>query len=183
MYAGSVVSQNVARWTPDASAPSCGTLIDPAARGTVGLSVGGPFDVLRINGSTGVGHRVNVSLNQSFTFTVDQPTVTPYPAAFAIFGFVGLPVAADITTLPIGLGTMSFAPCPLAGTDPRLFVLADSLGVPTCAPLTAATPAPWSLAISTGLPIPISLAFQGLISDPLGPFGLSITNAVVLHIN
>jgi trimeric autotransporter adhesin len=181
--AGGVGSISIARWRPVTGAPACAEL-GPEAAGRVGIGAGGPFDVLFVQGSSGAasGRRVNVPLLAPVGISVAQPATTPYAAAFSIFGRIGAPGPSEVTALPLGLGSTCFAPCPLDPANPLLFTLADSLGLAgPCPPLAGATTAPWALA-GPGIGFPVQIALQGLISDASAPFGLSITNAVLLAV-
>ena len=153
----------------------------PGVVGNVGLPLTGPEAVLTINASSGgSAHRVTVGLGQPFTLGMAQPTTLSAPAGFSLFAAVGLPTA--LTVLPTVFGDFSIIPQPAAPANPLLFHVADSLGFGN--PIVAATPAPWSLTVSPGLPQPLLLTFQGLIDHMTVPFpsNLAITNAVILDV-
>jgi hypothetical protein len=65
----------------------------------------------------------------------------------------------------------------------RAFFAVDALGLGICAPLVSAPPAPWSLTLGAGLPVPLTFALQGAILDPSNPLVYSITNAVLCVID
>jgi hypothetical protein len=149
--------------------------------GNVG-GAGGPFDVLFVNGSNGGTDRtVEVGLNQPITFDmIPAGTVAP-GALFAIWGFIGQTGPNDVTTLPAGIGEMAFPPCPLIPGHPQLFALIDPFEL-GCPAIVTGTPAPWTLTVPGGLSGPLTVALQGVIIDPAGVLGISITNAVILNV-
>lgn len=148
------------------------------AAGTVGIGLGGPFDVLTINGTAGLpGRRVNVGIAQSFTFAVLSPPSNPMPANFVIAGYVGIPCTQDTTPLPGSLGTLCFLPSVLGSTNPGAFMLADSLGLGIG--FLPATPTPWGFGVG-GVGFPLQVTLQGLIEETPGV--LRTTNAITLAI-
>lgn len=153
------------------------------SNGNVGNGVGGPFDVLKINGlsKTGIDRRVVVGTNQTITFQVDappsNPQPSPAPAEFVIFGVLGTPTIADAFALPFGIGPMCFTPAPLF-PQPDLFTLVNSFD-PTQSLLPGST-APWSMQLP-GIPFPTAATLQGVIID-LPSNHLAITNAVLLDV-
>ncbi len=153
-----------------------------SAFGNVGQPlVMGSEQVLTLNGLTGgASHRVQVPLGQPFTLAMNQPSTLTAPAGFTLFAAVGLPSA--VTVYPTIFGNFGIIPQPAAPGNPLLFHVADSLGFGN--PIIAATPAPWSVAVPSGLPHPLLVTFQGLIEDMPVPFpnNLAITNAVILDV-
>ncbi len=148
------------------------------AAGTVGIGLGGPFDVLTINGTAGLpGRRVNVGIAQPFTVAVLSPPTNPLPANFVIAGYVGIPCTQDTTPLPGSLGTLCFLPSALSSTNPGAFMLADSLGLGIG--FLPAAPAPWGFGVG-GVGFPFQVTLQGLIEETPGV--LRTTNAITLAI-
>ncbi len=153
----------------------------PGVAGNVGLFTAFPETVLTVNGSAGgASLRVPVGLGQPFSIGMGQPSTLATPAGFTLFAAVGLPSSA--TVYPTLFGNFSIIPQPAAPSNLLLFHVADSLGFGT--PIVAATPAPWSVAVPSGLPQPLLLTFQGVIEDMPVPFpgNLAITNAVILDV-
>lgn len=173
-------SSNIARWEMDPNSPLCAVLAEPTASGNFGAAIGGPYDVLTVNGATGQGRRVNIGVGQPFSISITQPFAAPSTAPFVLFGYLGIPTAADAVMLLPGLGAMSFTPCPLAPTNPQTFVVADGFGLPGCVGVVGATPAPWTFGLPFGLASPITATFQGIIADSSATYGVSITNAVAV---
>jgi len=153
----------------------------PGVAGNVGLFAAFPETVLTLNGSAGgVSLRVPVGLGQPFNIGMGQPSTLATPAGFTLFAEVGLPSA--VTVYPTIFGNFSITPQPAAPSNPFLFHIADSLGFGN--PIVAATPAPWSVTVPSGLPHPLLVTFQGLIEDMAVPFpgNLAITNTVILDV-
>lgn len=177
--AGEHVSLNIAAWRPTGAVAGC-DILGSYADGQVGVAIGGPFPVLRINGSHGVHHCVVVSLNQSVQISMLNPT-TPFASGFAIFGLLREATPSDAVTLPLGFGTASFMPCPLDPANPELFLLNDSLGVFGCTPILGPALAPW-IATFPGVGFPFTFTLQGVAVDPTSTLGLALTNAVVVKV-
>ncbi len=153
----------------------------PGVGGNVGLFAAFPETILTVNGSAGgASLRVPVGLGQPFSIGMGQPSTLATPAGFSLFAAVGLPSSA--TVYPTLFGNFSITPQPAAPANPLLFHIADSLGFGN--PVIAATPAPWSVAVPSGLPQPLLVTFQGLIEHMPVPFpgNLAITNAVILDV-
>lgn len=164
-----------------AAALACASLAQVTPyTGNVG-GPGGPFDVLFINGSAGGGDRiVEAGLGDSITFDmVPAGTVTP-GSVFVLFAYLGEPGPGDVTTLPFGIGDSAFPFCPLVGANPLLVTLVDPFGL-GCPPLLPGTPAPWTFTFPP-VGIPVSATLQGVILDPAGVSGFSVTNAVTLRV-
>ena len=151
---------------------------DPCFAGTVGAGVGGPFDVLRVNGSTGDYFRtVSTFTYDPITISVDQPTTNPMPADFLIFGLVGPPDPNFNFGTPFG--TICF-PVDSFFHLPWTFVLADTLQMNSDAILPSA-PAPWTTVLPFGIPFPATVVLQGFIVEDSTVFtGVSVTNGVVI---
>ena len=149
--------------------------------GTVSANAGGPFDVLTINGSAGLPLRqVRVAPGAPITIGVAQPITNPNPAAFIIFGGIGVPQAVD--AFPTPFGTLCFPPAllaPFAG----LFVVANSFSPAAPALVPFATLAPWSATNPIGIPVTFTMTVQGLIVHNNGVANqLAITNGVILDV-
>lgn len=152
-----------------------------AGGGNVGIAGGGPFELLRIDGSAGGDARtVSVARGQSFTLSVDYPaTNASGRAPFALWGRLGTPSPSDFFYAG-GVGALSFAPCPLGAG----FTLLDNVGLGTCAAALPSAPLragqSWSFTFPNGLGAPVEVTLQGVV------FGLEntlqVTNAVVLEV-
>ncbi len=150
--------------------------LEPCAAGNVGVGMGGPYDVLFVNGSSGGLPRiVDVNLDTPFSLAMNQPPTNPYPAPFAVAAVIGLPAASDITPLPFGIGDSCL---PATPGYPGYFILTNSFVAPPNGPVTS-TPAPWAWS-HQGLPFPFTLTFQGVIQGT--PSLVQLTNAVALRI-
>ena len=156
--------------------------LGPAAAGNAGAG-GSPIDILLIDGSGGgVSRRVDLAAGASFSLSVMQPPANPLPAAFALFGAQAAPVFEDALSLPAGIGTFAFVPCPLLpSAQPFLFVLTNNFGAGACGELVPSAPTPWSLSVPNGIPFPITITLQGLVES--SPGGLAVTNAVLVRAN
>ena len=144
---------------------------------------GGPLDVLFVNGSNGGADRtVEVGLGQPITFDVlPAGTVTP-GAMFAIWGFIGTPGPADVTTLPIGIGRDGVSALPARpgqSAAPRARRTPSGLDAPSwwLRPRRLGRSRPRS-----ELATPLTVALQGVILDPAGVVGIAVTNAVILNV-
>lgn len=154
--------------------PNFGTV---AARGTVGVGEGGPFDVLSIGGdSGGPRRRVERPADTPLVLAMAQPTSSATPAPFALAVHLGAPTAADVTGLGAA-GPLAFAPPGLG--DASVLLLASSLVAGGPGGLLPATPTPWTVTIP-GLPAGFSAALQGVLLDDSG--ALQVTNAILLEI-
>lgn len=176
-------SSRLARWERDPSSPACAVLAEPAASGSFGSAVGGPFNILTVNGSTGQGHRVNIGVGQPFSMTIMQPLAPPFTSTFAIFGYFGIPTASEAILLAPGFGSMVFTPCPLDPSNPQLFVVADGFGLPGCTAVLGTNPAPWTYHLPSGIAVPITATFQGIIVDATATYGVSISNAIAVIVD
>ena len=147
--------------------------------GNLGVGLGGPFNVLKINGTSGdAAHRVSVPIGTSSTMTLDQPPTNSQPAQFAIFGIWGEPSIFDSFTLPFGIGDMGFIPCPAVPVlEPITFVYAASIPLGTCTPIYPWGPAPWSSGAGPAIFFPLQLTFQGVIEETPGVY--KVTNGIV----
>jgi hypothetical protein len=149
-----------------------------AAAGNAGPP-GAPEDVLKVNGSAWLPiRRVNLPWNQPITVSMSPPSTSVGTVPFIVFGKIGYPGPLDQTVLPLGLGTMAFAPAVLNPGAPLLFVLADSFPVPGVLPVLPSTPAPWSLTLPGGLPPSSVVAVQPVLLE--SPGTLKVGNAIVV---
>ena len=148
----------------------------PCAAGNVGEGMGGPYDVLFVNGSSGGLPRiVDVDVGAPFTLAMNPPPTNPFPAPFALGAFIGLPDATDVTPLPFGIGDSCL---PATPGYPGYFILTNSFVAPPNGPVTS-TPTPWAWS-HQGLPFPFTLTLQGVIHGT--PSLVQLTNAVALRI-
>ncbi len=141
-----------------------------SARGRVGENFGGPFDVLQINSSSGNSKRtVTIPLGTSSNLSMIQPPNVSNPAGFAIFGLIGEATEQTITNVPLGIGDMTFPPCPVLPTHPALFTLTNNLGT-FCPQLVSSTPTSWTSAPFPPIFFPLTLTFQGVIEESPGVY-------------
>jgi IPT/TIG domain-containing protein len=183
---------SVAVTTPSGTATSPGAYayVAPilAARfGNVNQGAGDREDVLFVNDGAGDTNRVVVLPRSSpFTIRMAVPS-TRTISAFALYGWVGMPGAGNVTAMPFGLGSTVY-PTPLTRMltpQPReIWNNAGhtaQLGVAT----RTSTPAPSIVLVSTH-PFSRSLraTFQGFVRDGGSQIaqGFSITNAVILDL-
>ncbi|HGY90092.1 MAG TPA: hypothetical protein ENK43_02850 [Planctomycetes bacterium] len=170
----------------DVGYDECGDFVlDPAAAGTVGLAAtGSATDVLSVNGSSGgTLRRVDLALNQPIQFDVALPPGHPGGADFVLYGLLGAPSYASVTSLPFGLPAMVVPPCDLFPTfQPLVFTLASSVTGLACQPaFTAPGGAPWTSGPLLGLPFPVTFGLQGLIvEDAQGT--VAATNALRVRV-
>ncbi len=153
----------------------------PAAKGRIGELVGGPYDILAINGTAGGPLRkVVVPLGSSSTMSMLQPSNLPLPAKFVIFGFLGEANFDSVVSVPLGIGNMMFAPSPLVPPffQSIFFIYTDNYN--TASPqLVSSNPTPWTSGFGPTIPFPITLTFQGVIEE-LGTF--RPTNAIIFEV-
>lgn len=167
------------QWKSDQPQPP---VLGPQAIGTTGEGAGGPYSVLRINGSTGgPDYRVDATVGQPITIQMDQPPSFPGNSKFGLWVLVGAP--HDLNTYEMPFGALMFPPSPFAPADmPGFVTLTNSFWVDSTA-LLGSNSAPWTYAIPNGVPFPLTLTFQGVIEDEAsGDDPLGATNAVVLHV-
>ncbi len=143
---------------------------DDSAAGRVGETMGGPFDVLQVNGSAGdVFRTVTIPLGTSSNISMVQPPNLANPAGFAIFGLLGEATEASITNVPLGIGNMTFTPCPLVPGHPALFTLTNNLGT-FCPQLLPSGPTMWTSPAFPPIFFPLTLTFQGVIEEAPGVY-------------
>lgn len=120
--------------------------------GSVGAGMGGPFDILRVNGQAIQGglRRITVPAGIPFQISVDVPPSNPQPSAtapfFVMWARMGSPSTASPWPLPLGIGDLCFDP-----TQSATF-------------MQIAATAPWS-ATMPALPTPFMVSLQGAIFD------------------
>ncbi|MCB9832543.1 MAG: right-handed parallel beta-helix repeat-containing protein [Planctomycetes bacterium] len=155
----------------------------PCAAGRVGESAGGPYDIMRINGSGGGPlRRVTIPVGTAATLEMSQPPSSLNPVDFSIFGVVGEANLDTVCTVPLGIGEMGFAPAPAAPLlQPILFTYASSVGtINGVSPFLATSPTPWAAGPGPVIPIPLILTFQGVIAEGLNVF--TPTNLIVFKV-
>lgn len=159
---------------------SSGPSLGPPGTGNVGAGLGGPFDVLTVNGSSGVpARRVDVAVNAPITISISQPPTSSSPAAFVLYGFIGVPAPTDAVALPLGIGTMAFIPYTLNPAYPGAFQVASSFQ-PDPVSLVAGTLTPWSYTKVTGIHFPFQMTFQAVMLQY--PVTFEVTNGVILNV-
>ncbi len=158
--------------------PSLGMALDS----NVGTGLGGPYDLLKINGSTGDGaRRVTVPLGTSSTMTLDQPPTNPFAADFLIFGIFGQPSIFDTYVLPGTMGDMAFTPCPAAPLLSSVsFIYAGSFPFGTCGPLIPTSLTPWFSGPGPAIFFPLTATFQGVVEETIGDF--KVTNGIIWEV-
>ncbi len=155
----------------------------PASAGTVGISAGGPFDILTMNGSAGdLFRRVEVSIGTASSLEMGQPPYLAAPLPFSIFGILGEAGFDSVINVPLGIGDMMFAPCPMIPfVSPSFFTLASTFGpLGLCAPLFSATPTPWTSGLGPAIPFPLLITIQGVIEESPGVY--VPTNALIFEV-
>ncbi|MEZ6195879.1 MAG: right-handed parallel beta-helix repeat-containing protein [Planctomycetota bacterium] len=155
-------------------ASAAGTLVDPAD--------GSPFRALSANGDDGgPDYRVTVPAFSpwSFSFT-SPPWMMPHPD-FAIFGALAEATIETVVSVPLGIGDMSFLPCPLAPQfEGPVFTLTSTVPLP-CNEVLPSVPGPsWTTPIIPGLPAPLDISFQGVLLDATG--AVHRTNLLMINI-
>lgn len=160
-------------------------LMDSAA-GTIGQSSGlPPQDILFIDGSSGDSERrADVPALQPFSLSINQPAAYASPVEYFLFMKLGVPFPSEELLMPLGMGSMLFAPCPLQppGSQTSFLLAATSL-LPACSRVLLGFPGSmlWSL---PGLPAPLQGTIQGVAVDNSNPAApvFEVTNAIVLRI-
>jgi hypothetical protein len=167
--------------TGSASVVSYGAFLGPCAAGSIPNGVGGTFDMIRIDGSSGgAPRRVDRGLNVGFAVSFDQPPTFALPAPYYAFALVGVPSPADVFNPGLGIGPLCFPPPIFAPTDPRLFLFADAiLGINPTAVVPVAGPAPFLVPIPAGLPVQVDIALTAVAVDGAT---LLRTNSILLSV-
>jgi hypothetical protein len=141
-----------------------------AARGNVDPRGGIPYDVLRVNGSTGgLGRSVDLADLGPLAIDVENPPTHSGSAKFALFAWFEVPTADDLVPLG-GMGALCFPP---------VYWIANSLGVGPPG-LLSSTPAPWSYT-EPSVDGPLDLVLQGVIEENSNG-RLRTTNAVLVQV-
>jgi hypothetical protein len=162
-----------------------GALVDlPAAAGNVGdaSGVGGPFDILKINGSPGYsGRTVEAPTNTPLTFELAAPPGVAAPFNYALCGMFGVPDSSS--AYPSAFGQFLFLPAPIDPAASGFFLLASNVGFTAPAPIVPTPPAPLIVVAAAGLPTPITMTLQAAV-DAGGAFpgDLRISNGIVLSV-
>ncbi|MCA9320429.1 MAG: hypothetical protein KDB53_06830, partial [Planctomycetes bacterium] len=156
-------------------------LNETLAAGNIGVNgAGGPFDVLKVNNSSGGALRhVVAQVSTPLTFSMDNVPTTINPVFYMIFGQVFVPFPTDSQNLgPIG--QTAVLPCFLLPTNPTYFLLTNNFPINlNCQQIMGSTVTPWSATFAPGLSFPFVFTLQGIIIDPSASSQLSLTNAVV----
>jgi hypothetical protein len=141
-----------------------------AAPGNVDPIGGVPFDVLRLNGSTGgLGRGVDMQDGADLTIDVDNPPAHSGGAGFALFAWFEVPGESD--RVPLGkIGDLCFPP---------VWCVANNLGFGPPGALPS-SPAPWTH-VEPAVDGPLDLVLQGVIEETAGG-RLKTTNAVWVRI-
>ena len=157
-----------------------GRFLGAAAVSAVDFGAAASYDVLRLNGSAGgPQRRVDLGAGGLLTVGVDALQGPPSTTPFLLFAQIGAPGFADAFGLPFGLGTMVFAPQPLAPTTPGAFFVVDAFSAGGTGALLYVPPAPWSLTV-TAPNAAFDVCYQALLLQPNG--ALRVTNAVLLSV-
>jgi 3',5'-cyclic AMP phosphodiesterase CpdA len=157
-------------WDAELDFDGFASYLTAAAEGKVDPIGGVPYDVLRVNGSTGgLGRSVDLADGGSLTIDVESPPTHGGNAPFALFAWFSIPGPSDV--VPLGnMGDLCFPP---------IFWIANSLGIGP-AGYAGSTPAPWSYT-EPSVDGPIDVVLQGVIATkPTG--ALRTTNAVLVQI-
>ncbi len=145
-------------------------------------------DVLLVNDSAGdeVAREMTVGLGEAITVTMKAPS-TRLDAPFVLYAWRGSPTELTVTDAPYELGATVF-PTPLTEHRSRPLAIWNnlkghekSLGEATF----PSSPAPSTVFTrERGSARPITLTFQGFVRDDasVGSTGMSVTNAVIVHV-
>ncbi|MEZ6197632.1 MAG: right-handed parallel beta-helix repeat-containing protein [Planctomycetota bacterium] len=155
-------------------ATAAGNLVDPGA--------GTTFRAIRVNGDDGGSdHRVAVPAFSPWSLSFTSPTwMTPHPD-FAIFGALAEATIETVVNVPLGVGEMSFVPCPVVPQfEGPVFTLTSTVPLPCNAVLPSVPGPTWTTPLIPGLPGPIDVSFQGVVLDAVG--GLHTTNLLIVNI-
>ncbi|HEX5053744.1 MAG TPA: S8 family serine peptidase [Planctomycetota bacterium] len=142
-------------------------LLYDCGNGNVGVGLGGPYDVARVNGLAQIGRSrtVPVPANLAAVLAVEVPPSLPLPgpvpAFFLLWATLGDTSNTPPFTLPLGIGEMCFDP-----TSPATLVAFAGI-------------APWSTP-TPPLPVGFVASLQGVIlDDPLAH--IAVTNRVTFE--
>ena len=169
---------------------------DGARAGNVNANgVGGVVDVLRVDaGMTGqpsagqgTSRSLDLAVGLPFSLWMARPPAGPGIAPYVLWGEVSEALVFQAVTLPFGVGDMAITPPFLAPGDPTLFTLSDTFSYAN--QLLPAFPAVGQgngiavSSVTTGIPFPVTFTLQGVILDASSPVGVSVTNALRLHVD
>ena len=169
---------------------------DGARAGNVNANgVGGVVDVLRVDaGMTGqpsagqgTSRSLDLTVGLPFSLWMAAPPAGPGIAPYVLWGQVSEALVFQAVTLPFGVGDMAITPPFLAPGDPTLFTLSDTFSYAN--QLLPAFPAVGQgngiavSSVTTGIPFPVTFTLQGVILDASSPVGVSVTNALRLHVD
>ncbi len=180
LLAGAPVADVGGSSTGTVSIVSFGPHLGACAAGTVPNGSGGQADVLRISGSSGASpRRVDVPVGAPFSIDFTPGPLASAPSPSYLILCIGVPLAADQTSLP-GIGTLCFPAPILSPADPRLFLFSNSFVPLDPSALIATTPAAASsLPIASGLSSPVRVTLGGVT---LAGSQLRIANSVLLNV-
>jgi len=169
---------------------------DGARAGNVNANgVGGVIDVLRVDAGLtgqpsagqGTSRSLNLAVGLPFSLWMAAPPAGPGVAPYVLWGQVSEALVFQGVSLPFGVGDMAVTPPFLAPGDPTLFTLTDTFSYTN--QLLPAFPAVGQgngiavSSVSTGIPFPVTFTLQGVILDASSPVGVSVTNALRLHVD
>ncbi len=151
--------------------------------GNVGALVGPPVDVLFFNGSAGdVNGEVFLERSTPLTLQLDAPPLQA-SALFVLYGFSGVPRSANISQLPLDVGSTLYATPPVGGSPAlvlnsigRQGALGESDRKVSAAPLLATR--------EKGIGVGGAITFQAIIQDSQSQSvtGFSVSNGVIVQI-
>ena len=143
--------------------------------GRVGRWLGHPEQTLAIGpvGAPTTNRSVELSLGEPFAISVAQPSTTSFPANFILLGLIGQPDASTVVASPLGLSAMDLP----GGAVPSFWITSNLVGAPQFFP---SAPAPFVMTLP-GLNWPFEVTIQGAILDASSPFGISLTNGIVVR--
>jgi len=156
-------------------------------RGNVNAERGPLADVVLVNGSPGLGDRrqVEVPRGERIELFVMKPPGKPGERSpFAMYAWRAKGTPATVGRLPFGLG-YSILPTPLVpGRAPmprRIWNNGGHFAILGAPDLSSSASPSVVFSLASGLAVPVTVTFQGIIVDPAAPNGLAATtNAVEL---
>ncbi len=157
-------------------------LLPPSAEGVVADQTGPAEQIMTINGSNGGPDRViALSVGDSYSLQVANPSTMSIPANFAIVAWFGVPSDAWELTIPApyGRGTLCFTPCDVNPGLPT-FNLVSTFGS-TCGEYTSTFGqlATWTTPFQS-FPFPLpELTLQVFVEEAPGVF--AVGNALVFR--
>jgi len=172
----------------------CEPVIALCGAGGVNEGCGAPFDVIRVNDSTGgVTRTIDVAVDTPLHFVVEEAPGNVgdgNPSKTCIYIWRGAPGSGDIVTVPKGLGAMCFGPLVITTKNP--VAIFNSIGVtgklgehnaPGPPPVIPDGGSIEFLSRPSGIGLPISVTVQGLIVDTCtqGTVPFSVTNGILIR--